>query len=246
MPHRVLILGGTREARQLAQELLDRGVDVITSLAGVTEQPVLPPGALRMGGFGGVDGVAEYVAKVAISVVVDATHPFAARISAHAHEACRRTGVPLFRLERPAWVAGPGDDWTALDSIAEAAAALPPGARVLLTIGRKETAPFFGRADLSGVARMIEAPPEDPPPGWRIRRERPPFTPAAERALLSGEAITHLVTKNAGGPATAAKLEAARELGIPVFMIRRPAKPETRSFATPTALARAVEGVLCP
>ncbi len=243
---RILILGGTRDARELAGVLTGRGHAVITSLAGVTQAPELPVGEHRIGGFGGVDGMAKYVAADAISVVVDATHPFAARISHNAHSACLRTGTPLLRLERPAWRPGPGDRWTDAAAPEVAALLLPPGARVLLTTGRKDVAPFFSRADISGIARMIEEPPLDPPPNWRVVRERPPFSLTQESVVMRENAITHLVTKNAGGSATAAKLAAAREQGIAVVMIARPAKPEAPCFAEIGALAAAVERLLSP
>lgn len=243
---RILILGGTRDAREAAAALTARGFAVVTSLAGVTEQPLLPAGELRVGGFGGVDGMSKYLVADAISVVVDATHPFAARISQHAHEACLRTGVPLLRLERPAWQPAPEDAWTIVSSPEEAAMALPSGARVLLTTGRKDLAHFFNRADISGIARMIEAPPLEPPPRWRVLRERPPFSVAGEASLLAANGITHLVSKNAGGSATEAKLTAARDAGIPVILIARPPKPQVPAVAEVSDLVAAVEGVLSP
>ena len=243
---RILILGGTRDARDAAAALTARGYAVVTSLAGVTEQPLLPAGELRVGGFGGVDGMSKYLVADAISVVVDATHPFAIRISQNAHDACLRTGVPLLRLERPAWQPAPEDAWTIVSSPEEAAMALPSGARVLLTTGRKDLAHFFNRADISGIARMIEAPPLDPPPSWRVLRERPPFSVAGEASLLAANGITHLVSKNAGGSATEAKLTAARDAGIPVILIARPPKPQVPAVAEVSDLVAAVEGVLSP
>ena len=243
---RILILGGTRDAREAAAALTARGYAVVTSLAGVTEQPLLPAGELRVGGFGGVDGMSKYLVADAISVVVDATHPFAARISQHAHDACLRTGVPLLRLERPAWQPAPEDAWSIVSSSEKAAMALPSGARVLLTTGRKDLAHFFNRADISGIARMIEAPPLDPPPSWRVLRERPPFSVAGEASLLAANGITHLVSKNAGGSATEAKLTAARDAGIPVILIARPPKPQVPAVAEVSDLVAAVEGVLSP
>ena len=243
---RILILGGTRDARDAAAALTTRGYAVVTSLAGVTEQPLLPAGELRVGGFGGVDGMSKYLVADTISVVVDATHPFAARISQHAHEACLRTGVPLLRLERPAWQPAPEDAWTIVSSPEEAAMALPSGARVLLTTGRKDLAHFFNRADISGIARMIEAPPLEPPPNWRVLRQRPPFSVAGEASLLAANGITHLVSKNAGGSATEAKLTAARDAGIPVILIARPPKPQVPAVAEVSDLVAAVEGVLSP
>lgn len=243
---RILILGGTRDARQIAAALLGDGYSVITSLAGVTENPVLPPGEVRRGGFGGVAGLAAYIGAEKISLVVDATHPFAAQMSAQAHEACLLTHVPLFRFERPAWVPGEGDRWSAVKSVDAAVNLLPSGARALVTIGRKEIGPFFARRDISGIARMIEPPPGEVPVGWEVLLERPPFTAESEAALMIRHGVTHLVTKNAGGDATEAKLVAARQLHIPVVMIARPVKPEATSFATEQALTEAVRRVLSP
>jgi precorrin-6A/cobalt-precorrin-6A reductase len=245
-PEPVLILGGTRDARDLAGLLNARGYRVITSLAGVTTDPLLPPGEVRRGGFGGPDGLADYLAREAIAVVADATHPFAARISGHAHAACERLGVPLLRLERPAWQPEPDDRWESVTDAAAAAAALPGGARVMLTIGRRQLEPFFGRPELSGIIRCIEPPDAAVPSGWRLLRERPPFSLAAETDLIRGAAISHLVSKNAGGVPLAAKLLAARALAIPVIMIARPHKPETTTAATADALAGAVERLLRP
>ena len=243
---RILILGGTRDARQLAEALVDGGYNPITSLAGVTEQPVLPPGDVRVGGFGGVAGLKSYLENNGIRLVIDATHPFAAQMSANAFEACRSTDVLLLRLERKPWLPGEDDRWSLVSSSSEAAASLPSDARVLLTTGRKDLEPFFARGDISGIARMIEEPPSNPPANWVILRERPPFTIEDESKLLAENAITHLVTKNAGGSATEAKLHAARDMGIPVIMVARPAKPEVPCFASIGNLMVAVEGVLSP
>lgn len=243
---RILILGGTRDARELAAELVAGGRNVVTSLAGVTTQPERPEGDVRVGGFGGAEGLANYLDAEDIAVVIDCTHPFASRISANAYAACAARGVLLLRLERPAWKPGFDDRWNMVSSASEAAARLPSGARVLLTTGRKDLEPFFARADVSGIARMIEEPPLDPPPQWRVLRERPPFTVAGEAALMAENGITHLVTKNAGGSATEAKLQAARELRIPVVMIARPVKPEVPVFAAIGNLMVVVEGVLSP
>ncbi|HEY5597626.1 MAG TPA: cobalt-precorrin-6A reductase [Kiloniellales bacterium] len=222
---RILILGGTGEARALAGRLIDAGQDVVTSLAGVTQAPHLPKGEVRRGGFGGPQGLAAYLRDGGFEILIDATHPFAAQISRHAAEAAKACGLPIYRLERPAWVAEEGDHWIGVPNIAAAVAALPADARVFLTIGRKEVAPFLARADLTGVMRMIEAPEKAPPPRWHLILARPPFTIAGERELMAANRITHVVSKNAGGEETRAKLIAARETKIPVVMIARPAKP---------------------
>jgi precorrin-6A/cobalt-precorrin-6A reductase len=229
---RVLILGGTGEARGLAGALVARGVDVVTSLAGVTAAPVLPAGEVRRGGFGGAEGLKRYLAEAGIGVIADATHPFAAVISGHAGEAAGRCGIAYLRLERPAWRPGPGDRWTEVADAGGAVAALAPGATALVTIGRKELAAFAARGDLRVVARAIEPPGFELPPGWKLVLARPPFTLEAEMALMRGEGVSVLVTKNAGGEVTRAKLEAARALGLPVVMVARPAKPDAETAGT--------------
>lgn len=232
----ILILGGTGDARRLAERLVADGLHVITSLAGVTAEPVLPPGEVRRGGFGGVEGLVAYLRGQGIAAVIDATHPFAARMSIQAYTACRRCHVPLYRLERPGWTRRPGDYWTEVASAEAAALALPPAARALVTIGRKEISPFFARTDMEGIARMIEPPAEAAPPGWQVLLQRPPFDVDSEIKLMQSHGITHLVTKNAGGGETDAKLSAARQLEIPVIMIARPAKPEAICAADETTL----------
>ena len=236
MPRKVLILGGTKEARMLAGRLLRVGLDVTSSFAGVTENPILPEGKIRIGGFGGVEGLRKYIADETIDVLVDATHPFAAVISAHAAEA----SPEVLRLERPAWSPLPQDLWIDVQDNEAALAELPSGSRVMLTIGRKEVAAFTSRPDLSGVARMIEPPAEPLPSHWKLLLERPPFTTAAEMAVMKQYSVTHLLTKNAGGRETAAKLEAARSLGISVVMIARPFKPKVETFTTVDAIAAAI------
>ena len=163
---KVLILGGTRDARQLAFRLIHAGHDVTTSFAGVTENPIQPEGKVRVGGFGGVDGLRNYLQTEKIDVLVDATHPFAAIISANAAEASH--DVMLLRLERPTWTARPDDHWTQVPDIDGAVAALPAHASVMLTIGRKEIAPFISRSDLKGVARMIEPSSIAMPASWNL------------------------------------------------------------------------------
>lgn len=242
----VLILGGTRDAREVAGLLVQKGVDVVTSLAGVTAAPEHPAGRLRLGGFGGAGGLAAYLAAAQVALVIDATHPFAAQIARNAHEACRAAGVPLLRLERPAWQPAEGDRWIAAASAEEAAGILPEGARVLLTIGRKEVAPFFARAGLSGIARMIEEPPVAVPPGWSLVRARPPFSLQQEIDLLSAQAISHLVSKNAGGRLGREKIAAAKALQLPVVMIARPARPDVPLSGSVEALVEAVARLLSP
>ena len=222
---RILILGGTSEAREIAG-VLQSDFDVITSLAGVTSSPLLPPGKIRRGGFGGAEGLADYARREKISVIIDATHPFAAQMSRHAASA----GVPCFRFERPAWPLKPG--WISVATTLAALECLPPSARAFVTIGRKEIEPFFARADISGIARMIEPPSSAVPPHWHLILARPPFTVASERQLMADHGITHLVAKNAGGGQTQAKLVAAAESNVQVLMVARPLKAPVPTFAT--------------
>jgi precorrin-6A/cobalt-precorrin-6A reductase len=241
VPSRVLILGGTGEARELALLLMNEGHDVITSLAGRTSSPLLPAGRVRVGGFGGPEGLARFIREESIEVIADATHPFAAQISAHAFAAARICHIRYVRLERPAWQAEEGVAWTSVKNASEAAAMVPPDARVLLTIGRKEVSPFVERQDLSGVIRMIE-PPEHPLPArWKLMLARPPFTPDQERTLMQTHGIGVLVTKNAGGEIMASKLHTARELKVCVVMIERPQKPPAETAPTPEELVKIIE-----
>jgi precorrin-6A/cobalt-precorrin-6A reductase len=222
---RILILGGTAEARALADTLVARGVHVITSLAGRVANPRLPAGEVRQGGFGGPDGLAAWLRAERIAAVVDATHPFAARMTAAAAEAAARTGVPLLVLRRPGWREGPGDRWERVPSLQEAAARLAPGSRTFLTTGRRSLPVFVPRADVWFLARSVD-PPEPPiPPNVEVVLDRGPFTVENERELIRRHRLDTLVTKDSGGPMTAAKLTAARELGLRVLMVDRPAPP---------------------
>ncbi len=235
---RILILGGTGLAREAADALVMRGVHVVTSLAGVTRSPHLPQGEIRAGGFGGVDGLTAFLRADTFDCVVDATHPFAAQMAAHAAVACTRAGVKLLRLEPAPWQAQKGDQWRSVASVAAGVEAIPRGAKVAVTVGRKEIGAFFARADLSGIARMIEPPDVNVPEAWELMLERPPFTLAAEIDLLRANQVEILVSKNAGG-ARAAKLDAAAALSLPVIMVARPLKPVVDSVATvPELLGR--------
>ena len=219
---KILILGGTAEARELANRLVAMGHDVTTSLAGRTQDPKLPQGKLRRGKFGGIPGLAAYLRAAAIERLVDATHPYAGLISINAVAAARQTGTPLVRYMRPAWEQKLGAEWTIVETAAEAAAALPANAEVLLTTGHTGLAHFLDRDDCRFVVRTIEAPAADLPRHASLLQMRPPYTVADEMALMKRENITHLVTKNSGGGQTAAKLEAAQQLGVKIIMIARP------------------------
>jgi precorrin-6A/cobalt-precorrin-6A reductase len=219
---KILILGGTGEARELAARLTALGHSVTTSLAGRTRDPALPAGQLRVGKFGGVPGLVGYLTALRFDRLVDATHPYAGLISVNAVAASRRTGIPLVRYMRPAWIEPPGAGWRHVPTLEAAAEALPAGATVLVTTGHEGLAALLARNDCRLLVRLIEAPGELLPPHARLLLSRPPHTIDAERALFSREAITHLVTKNSGGDATAAKLDAARLTGAEVIMIARP------------------------
>ncbi|MGC9378899.1 cobalt-precorrin-6A reductase [Streptomyces sp. MH13] len=226
-PH-VLVLGGTTEARRLAAGLTAcPGVRVTTSLAGRVTRPGPLAGAVRTGGFGGPEGLAAWLRAQHVDALVDATHPFAGTITANAVRAAAATGIPAVILRRPGWQAGPGDHWHPVDSLAEAADRLPSlGRRVFLTTGRLGLAAFAHLTGLHFVVRSVE-PPEPPlPPDTRVVLARGPFAVADETALLRDHRIDVLVTKDSGGAATAAKLTAARDLALPVVMVRRPPLPE--------------------
>ena len=224
MPRKILILGGTGDARELASQLVARGHVVTTSFAGVTSAPKLPAGEIRFGGFGGADGLRKFLTDEHFNVLVDATHPYAQNISANTALAVQGLDILHLRLERPAWQPVSGDEWISVSGIEEAAQALPSGSCALITIGRKSLALFFKREDLRGIVRCIEPPAENLPHNWHLILERPPFSIVAEMDLIKSISATHLVTKNAGGEGTYAKIAAARTLNLPVVMVSRPAK----------------------
>lgn len=229
---KILILGGTEEARQLAGELVARGHAVTTSLAGRTSQPLALPGEVRSGPFGGAEALADYLRKQSFERLVDAGHPFAAQMAANAVAAATLAGIPLVRLHRPPWREPPRAHWLHAADAEAAAALLPPGARALLTVGHTRLDAYFRRDDCSFVVRSIEPPSQKLPATAQSLLARPPFYIGGETALLQQEAITHLVTKNAGGVQTEAKLRAAQQLGIPVIMIARPTLPEAHEAPT--------------
>jgi precorrin-6A/cobalt-precorrin-6A reductase len=235
----ILVLGGTTEARELATALDGAGVAVTSSLAGRVAHPRLPPGAVRIGGFGGPEKLTQWLGEHGVVAVIDATHPFAERISASAARACGAAGVPLLRLERPGWHERPGDDWVWVSGLPAAAALVRSlGERVLLTTGRQGLAAFAGVADAWFLVRCVEAPDPPLPPRHRVILDRGPYTLAGELALIDAHRIDVLVTKDSGGVHTEAKLLAARERGRPVIVVRRPPRPALATVATvPEALA---------
>jgi precorrin-6A/cobalt-precorrin-6A reductase len=224
---RLLILGGTAEARVLAEEAIarfGRGLLITSSLAGRTRSSAALAGTVRRGGFGGADGLASYLRSAQIDFVIDATHPFAARISAACVEASRSLGAPLLALTRPPWTQQDGDHWIEVADAAEAAARLPAlGRRAFLTIGHRDIAAFSALSDIHFLVRLIDPPPVPLPlRSCEVIRGRGPFTGDDERGMMERHEIDVVVTKASGGAATAGKLDAARALGIPVVMLRRP------------------------
>jgi precorrin-6A/cobalt-precorrin-6A reductase len=220
---KVLLLGGTGEARRLA-DVLAAEHDMVSSLAGRTGEARLPVGEVRQGGFGGVEGLTAWLVEHRIEAVVDATHPFAATMTAHAVAACTALDLPLLVLRRPGWQEQAGDDWRWVADAGAAASLLPAlGERVFLTIGRQGLGEFAGTG-LWTLARCVD-PPEPVPTWCELLLDRGPYELGAELELLRSRRIDVLVTKNSGGEMTAAKLTAARELGIPVVLIERPPVP---------------------
>ncbi|MBN9486591.1 MAG: cobalt-precorrin-6A reductase [Alphaproteobacteria bacterium] len=225
---RVLILGGTTEASALARLIAgDARFDATLSLAGRTSAPKAQPIATRVGGFGGVDGLAKHLREQSVDAMVDATHPYADQMSTNAVAACSRTGTPLASFVRPPWTQHTDDRWQVVPTATSAALSLgSEPRRVFLSLGRQELQAFVAAPQHHYLARVIEPPDAvDLPPDLRLLQARGPFDRATEERLLKGERIEVLVSKNAGGSATYAKIEAARALGLPVIMIARPHKP---------------------
>ena len=241
---RILILGGTGEARLLAYRFAGHDdLVVTTSMAGRTKTPRVPAGTLRSGGFGGPEGLADYLTDEAIDMLIDATHPFAAQISANAARACLVSDVPRLMLIRDPWVAAPGDRWIEAADTEDAARRLTAfSGPVFLAIGRQELAAFAGLGDLHFVLRMVDRP-DGPLPisNAKVLRGRGPFLLASEKALLAKHQIAVLVVKNAGGESGHAKLVAAAESGLPVIMIRRPDLPDGERVETVDAALAWVE-----
>ena len=232
-PMRILILGGTMEARMLAERMAgDHTIAPILSLAGRTIHPTLPAIPYRIGGFGWIAGLIAYLKAKSIDLVIDATHPFAEQMSVHAESACRETGIPLVLFTRPPWTRCDGDRWNQVEN-AEAAAqmlgAIPR--RVFLTVGRLQL-PAFAAAPLHHFLIRTIDPPEPSPtlPNYRLMLARGPFSLSDEIRLMATEKIEILVSKNSGGAATYAKIEAARKLGILVILMQPPARAEVPSF----------------
>ena len=243
---KILILGGTAEAAELAARLAgDERLETVTSLAGLTRMPGAVAGRMRRGGFGGAEGLAAFLTSEGYDALIDATHPFAARIAANAAAAAESAGVKRVKLLRDGFRSEPGDQFVPVGSVTEAAAALPRDARVFVAAGRRELAPFAERSDLWCLIRMIEPPSvDDRLPRGEVVLGQPPLDPETEVALLTAHRIGWVVSKNSGGRAAESKIVAARRLKIPVVMVERPSAPPGPRVATIDAAIAWLEGAV--
>jgi precorrin-6A/cobalt-precorrin-6A reductase len=235
----VLVLGGTAEARELAAALVAGGRPVVTALAGRVQNPALPVGEVRIGGFStsdadGVTGLARFLVDRRCAAIIDATHPFAATISANAVAAATRASTPLLRLQRPGWADHPdADRWTWVDTVEQATLVGVGCRRPLLTTGRQSLQSFLPWADKHATVRVVDPPGFDLPARWRLMRSRGPYSYPGERALMMAARTDLLVTKDSGGSQTVAKLDAAHDLGVGVLVVARPRVPaEVSTVAT--------------
>jgi precorrin-6A/cobalt-precorrin-6A reductase len=227
---KILVLGGTSEARGLSTALGGMGHEVTMSLAGRTSEPIVPEGVtIRTGGFGGAEFLAGYISGDGFDRLVDATHPYAVQMSTNAALAAAATGVPLVRLTRPPWIEPQYAFWHRVPDFNAAAAELPRGARAFLTIGSQHLDAFYARTDCTFLIRAIEVPDMLPAHCWAIQ-SRPPYYVSTETDLMRKERITHLVSRDSGGAQTEAKLFAAQALGLTTIMVERPAKPKVREY----------------
>jgi len=241
---RLLILGGTGEARQLAARLVDH-YDIVVSLAGRTKDPVALAGTVRQGGFGGLSGFLAYLEQDRPAAVIDATHPYAARMGTTAVRATAQLQIPFLRLERPAWTRQPGDDWHIFDTVEALASRLPDlGSHGLITLGGANLGAFSRAKGMRLTLRAIDPPDPLPDhPAIEVLLDRGPFTLEKERALLTRLGIDVLVARNAGGSATRAKIDAARLQKVPVALLARPARPDSNCAANGAAAVQWVEGL---
>ncbi|WP_054947303.1 cobalt-precorrin-6A reductase [Novosphingobium sp. KN65.2] len=232
---KVLLLGGTTEASALAGLLAGSGVDTTLSYAGRTASPRAQPVPVRVGGFGGADGLADWLRENRVTHLIDATHPFAATMSANAVAAARLAGTPLIALTRPAWAPQQGDRWSHVADVGAAVSGLAgPARRIMLALGRMHVAEFVAQPQHHYLLRFVDAPEAAPPlPHHSLVVDRGPFTVEGDIRLMREHAIEVVVCKNAGGTGAQAKLAAARELGLPVMMIDRPAIPERHEVHDP-------------
>jgi precorrin-6A/cobalt-precorrin-6A reductase len=243
---RILILGGTQEGFDLAEQLAEvERVEIISSLAGRTREPRTPKGAVRTGGFGGAEGLARYLREERITHVINAAHPFAEEISANAVAAAEAGGIPLMRLLRPAWSGQRGDRWVGVRDASEAAELCRrEGGRIFLTLGSGELAVFAHVHNAHFLVRMVDVPHEVPLRDYRTIAARGPFSLQDELRLLAEHHIGLVVAKNSGGDATYAKIEAARHMGLPVIMIERPAVALDPGSTAVTSVAEVVRWVM--
>ena len=242
---RLLLLAGSGEARRIAQALAGmEGVDAVASLAGATRQPEDLGLPTRVGGFGSAEGFADYLKSEGIDAVLDATHPFAARITARTAEVCKNLGLPHAVVLRPEWQSGPGDDWRFIDREEEAAGFIPEGATVFLGTGVQGLQGFANLQGRRVICRRIDAP-RNPFPfaGGEYLLGRPPFSVADEIALFERLGVDWLVVKNSGGMPSRSKLDAARALGIRVALLRRPAPPDATILTSVGAALDWVRGL---
>ncbi len=232
MPN-LLILGGTTEANALAKSVAERGIAAIYSYAGRVVTPRPQPLPVRVGGFGGVEGLVHYIRDHAISHVIDATHPFAAGMSGNAVAACQKSGIPLAALTRPAWQPRSGDRWQNVPDISSAVKALGgPARRIFLAVGRMHLADFAAQPQHHYLLRLVDEPDSLPLPHCDVVVSRGPFSVEDDRALIAHHQSELIVSKNAGGTGARAKLDAARSLGLPVLMIDRPVLPQRTELSS--------------
>ena len=238
MTANLLILGGTAEASALAKRVAETKMSAVYSYAGRVAHPDAQPLPVRIGGFGGFDGLSDYLRREEITHVIDATHPFANRISRNAIAACASVDLPLIALVRASWTAADGDRWTHVADMQSAVQATDkPAERVFLAIGRQEVAGFAAMPQHSYLLRFVDKPDKPPPlPDHHVLVARGPFDLAEDLALLKEHRIDLVVSKNAGGTGARAKIDAARKLGLPVLMIDRPALPKRHEVATVDAV----------
>ena len=239
----LLLLAGTGEAQQIARELAAHGADAVVSFAGesrLSKEFGLP---VRVGGFGGDDGFRSYLGAQGISAVLDATHPFAARVTDRTARICRALAIPYCRVLRPGWTPAPGDQWVMIGDEAEAAAHIAPGSTVFLATGRQTLGRYANLAQCRLICRQIDPPDREFPfENGYFLVGTPPFSVAQEKALFAELGVDWLVVRNAGGAASATKLTAARELGLPVAMISRPPEPDAPRVRTVEAALEWVAG----
>lgn len=229
----LLILGGTTEANALAKAVSEQGLNATYSYAGRVDTPRPQPLPTRVGGFGGAEGLACYIRDHGVTHVIDATHPFAAQMSGNAAQACAQTDTPLAALTRPAWAEGEADNWIHVANVDTAVEALSgPAQRVFLAVGRMHLAEFAAQPQHHYLLRLVDEPGAVPMPNADVEVSRGPFTVEGDIELMRRHGTELVVSKNAGGSGARAKLDAARQLELPVLMIDRPAVPQRTEMAT--------------